>query len=148
MPAIVDNGFQLSESIAIFRYLVNRNNVDDYWYPKNDQVRGRIDEYFEWQHSNTRLYCAQHFWLKYMKPRGVNTIPEFPTSERSIDVNLNRTLDMIEHLWLKPGCFISGANQLSFADVLAACEIDQTSKNQTALIYLESFFQKNISKSF
>lgn len=127
-PAIVDNGFQLSESIAIFRYLVSRNNVDDRWYPKNDHVQARIDEYFEWQHLNTRLYCAKHFWLRYMKPHGVKPIPKFPTSAKSVDDELNHILDMIENLWLKPGCFISGTDQLSFADVLAACEIEQTSK--------------------
>lgn len=66
MPAIVDNGFQLSENVAIFRYLVSQNKVDDQWYPKNNQVRARIDEYLEWQHYNTRQTCAQYLILKYI----------------------------------------------------------------------------------
>lgn len=128
VPAIVDNGFQLSESIAILRYLVNRHKVDDHWYPENDQIRARIDEYLEWQHCNTRLHCAQHFWMKYMKPRGVRNIPEIADTAGPIDLQLNQTLNLIEDLWLKPGCFISGTNHISFADLLAACEIEQTSR--------------------
>lgn len=126
-PAIVDNGFQLSESIAIFRYLVSRNKVDDHWYPKNDQVRGRIDEYLEWQHYHTRQTCAQYFMLSYMKPRTVGPSPGDAQVVAAAETQMNQTLDMIENLWLRPGCFLSGTNQLSFADVLAACEIEQPS---------------------
>lgn len=128
MPAIVVNGFQLSESVAIFRYLANRYEIDEHWYPKNDQVRARIDEYLEWHHLNTRLYGLQYFWMYFMKPRGVTFIPKLAKSTAPVDDYLKKTLDEIEHLWLKPGCFISGTDQISFADVLAATEIEQASK--------------------
>lgn len=128
VPAIVDNGFKLSESVAIFRYLAARNKIDDHWYPKNDQVRARIDEYLEWQHVNTRQTCAQYFILKYLKPRTIGHSPGDEQVIASAERQMNETLDKIENLWLKPGRFISGNNQLSFADVLAACEIEQPSK--------------------
>lgn len=127
VPAIVDNGFQLSESVAIFRYLASRNQIDDHWYPKNDQVRARIDEYLEWQHYHTRQTCAQYFMLRYMKPRTVGPSPGDAQIVASAETQMNQALDKIENLWLRPGCFISGTNQLSFADVLAACEIEQPS---------------------
>lgn len=130
VPAIVDNGFQLSESVAIFRYLANRNKIDDQWYPKNDQVRGRIDEYLEWQHYYTRETCTQYFILKYMKPRTVGPSPGDAQIIASAEAQMNQTLDMIENLWLKRGGkFIADTNQVSFADVLAACEIEQPSEN-------------------
>lgn len=127
VPAIVDNGFQLSESVAIFRYLVARNKIDDQWYPKDDQVRARIDEYLEWQHYHTRQTCAQYFMLKYMKPLTIGPSPGDSQVVASAETQMNQTLDMIENLWLRPGRFISGTNQLSFADLLAACEIEQPS---------------------
>lgn len=48
VPALVDNTFQLSESIAMFRYIAAKEKFDDHWYPKDLQTRGRIDEYLEW----------------------------------------------------------------------------------------------------
>lgn len=128
MPAIVDNGFQLSESVAIFRYLASRHQIDDQWYPKNPQVRGRIDEYLEWQHLNTRQTCSQYFILKYLKPRTVGTSPDDINIVASAEKQMAQTLDLIENLWLKPGRFLSGTNQLSFADLLAAAELEQPSK--------------------
>lgn len=137
VPAIVDNGFQLSESVAIFRYLAGRNKIDDHWYPKNDQVRGRIDEYLEWQHYNTRQTCAQYFMLSYMKPRTIGPSAGDAQIVASAETQMNQTLDMIENLWLRPGHFISGTNQLSFADVLAACEIEQPSTATINRIHLD-----------
>lgn len=128
VPAIVDNGFQLSESVAIFRYLANRNKIEDHWYPKDDQVRARIDEYLEWQHVNTRQTCAQYFILKFLKPRTIGHSAGDEHIIASAEKQMNKTLDQIENLWLQPGKFISGNDQMSFADVLAACEIEQPSK--------------------
>lgn len=75
VPAIIDNEFQLSESIAIFRYLASRYKIDDNWYPKNRHERARIDEYLEWHHLNTCLFGNQYFWTYFMKPRGFTEIP-------------------------------------------------------------------------
>lgn len=127
LPAIVDNGFQLSESVAIFRYLASQNQIDDHWYPKDAKIRARIDEYLEWQHVNTRQTCTQYFVLGYLKPRTIGKTPDDDQIIASAEKQMSKTLDLIENLWLKPGHFISGTNKLSFADVLAACEIEQPS---------------------
>lgn len=127
VPAIVDNGFQLSESVAIFRYLTARNQIEDHWYPKDDQIRARIDEYMEWQHLNTRQTCAQYFILKYLKPKTIGTSPDDHAIVASAEKQMASALNKLENLWLKPGRFISGTNKLSFADVLAACELEQPS---------------------
>lgn len=136
VPAIVDNGFQLSESVAIFRYLVSRNSnqIDDQWYPKNDRVRARVDEYCEWQHTQIRQTCAQYFILKYMKPRTIGSSPDDVNIIASAEKQMAKTLDKFENLWLKPGRFISGTNKISFADLLAACELEQPSKFTSMLM--------------
>lgn len=126
VPAIVDNGFQLSESIAIVRYFANRYSFDDHWYPKNDQQRARIDEYLEWQHLNTRQYCSQYFAMHVLMPRSPSPSVEEKDALASVESQANHILDVIEDLWLKPGCFIAGTNQISIADLIAICEIEQT----------------------
>lgn len=127
LPAIVDNGFQLSESIAILRYLANRNKIADHWYPQDDQKRARIDEYLEWYHLNTRLFCAKYVLVKFIKPFITGSNP----NERQVilaEKHLNQNLDLFEDIWLKSGFFLSGCNEISFADLLAACEIEQLSE--------------------
>lgn len=43
---------------------------------------------------------------------------------------MDETLNTIEKLWLDEGKpFIGGANEVSIADLFAACEIEQPSKN-------------------
>jgi len=37
------------------------------------------------------------------------------------------TLDLIENVWLKNKIFLSG-NEISISDIIAICEIEQTSK--------------------
>lgn len=67
VPCIHDteNDFKLSESVAIFRYLMDKNpKVADRWYPRNAKIRALIDEYLEWQHNNTRLFAATYFRSK------------------------------------------------------------------------------------
>lgn len=128
VPAIVDDGFQLAESVAIFRYLAAQNKIDDHWYPTDLKVRARIDEYLEWQHVNTRQTCAQYFILKYMKPKTIGHSPGDEQIVASAERQMNKTLNQIEKLWLKSGTFIAGTDQVSFADILAACEIEQPSK--------------------
>lgn len=69
VPCIVDrNDFKLSESVAIVRYVSRENSIDDHWYPKDNQKRARVDEYLEWQHTNTRMACVTYFRQKWMNP--------------------------------------------------------------------------------
>lgn len=128
VPAIVDNDFKLAESVAIFRYLTRRNKIDDHWYPKDDQARARIDEYLEWQHLNTRQTCFQYFILTYLKPRKMGSSPDDAQVNAAAQRQMGEVLDKIENIWLKDGAFIGGQKDISFADILAACEIEQPSK--------------------
>lgn len=42
--------------------------VPYHWYPKESQQQARIDEYLEWQHTNTRLACTTYFQTMWLDP--------------------------------------------------------------------------------
>lgn len=53
-------------SVAILRYLSRTYNVADHWYPKDSVKQARVDEYLEWQHTNTRPDCALYYLHKVL----------------------------------------------------------------------------------
>lgn len=69
LPALSDtlesgDTFNLIESHAIMRYLIERFNKFSL-YPKEDlQLRATVDSYLDWHHTNTRK-CASYIFNKY-----------------------------------------------------------------------------------
>ncbi|KAL7390872.1 hypothetical protein ABVT39_000665 [Epinephelus coioides] len=64
VPVMVDNGFVLTESDAILKYLATKHNVPEHWYPQQPERRARVDEYTAWHHTNTRPHAAKVFILE------------------------------------------------------------------------------------
>ncbi|XP_045129234.1 glutathione S-transferase theta-1-like [Portunus trituberculatus] len=125
VPAIDDNGFKLSESVAILRYLCREHNIDDHWYPKDSKAQARVDQYLEWQHVNTRISCAMYFQHKFLIPKMFGT----EVNEKKVADFQSRMEDALENfetIWLKDQLFLAG-NKASIADILAACELEQPS---------------------
>ena len=52
--------------MAIIRYLSKqyREKIADHWYPSDAKSQAKVDEYLEWQHTNTRISCAMYFQTK------------------------------------------------------------------------------------
>lgn len=70
VPVIDDNGFVLTESVAILKYLAKKYKAPSHWYPENDALTtARIDEYMNWQHQNLRQNCAMLFQNLILIPR-------------------------------------------------------------------------------
>lgn len=124
VPVLHDGDFKLAESVAILRYLSRQNNVPDHWYPKDSKRQAAVDEYLEWQHNNTRAFCALYFQVKWLRPMLTGKQP----TEEKLSGYLSRMencLNEIETLWLSRGPYIVG-DKISVADLLASCEIEQT----------------------
>ncbi|EAT39159.2 AAEL009020-PA [Aedes aegypti] len=124
LPCIIHGDFKLAESIAIFRYLSREFQLEDRWYPKEGADRARVDEYLEWQHANIRAQCAQFFIYSWITP-----LLGMEVNQAKVDrlrANMIECLDVFEREWLDEGRkpFVAG-KELSFADVVAACEIEQ-----------------------
>lgn len=125
VPCIVDDGFKLSESVAIFRYVTaTRDNIADHWYPKDLKSRALVDEYLEWHHNNTRMSCTPFVRAQFLQPL---TTGKYPSKEELEEMKskLDKTLDAFEKIWLESDekDFLA-SKEISFADILAACEME------------------------
>ncbi|KAG5684923.1 hypothetical protein PVAND_014131 [Polypedilum vanderplanki] len=126
VPCIVDNGFKLSESVAIFRYLMQSNpNISENWYPKDAKSRALVDEFLEYQHIGVRYPCAIYFQTKWLLP----TFSGKPPNEKKVREYENlmiKSLDTFENIWLASDQkeFLA-TKEISFADILACCELEQ-----------------------
>ncbi|XP_058444862.1 glutathione S-transferase theta-1-like [Malaya genurostris] len=125
VPAIVQNdNFKLAESIAILRYLAREYSVADHWYPRDSRQRARVDEYLEWQHCNTRAHCSSYVRYVWRGPLRGEPM-EKRTAER-LRAEMIACLDFIEtNLLTEEKRFIAGGREISIADLVAACEIEQ-----------------------
>lgn len=130
VPCIDDDGFKLSETVAIFRYLMAKHpEIADHWYPKDARERARIDEYLEWQHNEIRSGCTTYVRVKFVTP--MERWPRWKgASERRLaetKENMEKALDKLETIWLanESQQFLA-SNEISFADIFAFCEIEST----------------------
>ncbi|KAI2664976.1 Glutathione S-transferase theta-1 [Labeo rohita] len=108
VPVLDDNGFVLTESDAILKYLATTYNVPDHWYPKLPEKRARVDEYAAWHH------------VIFPMMGQLKNDAKFEKALRDLD----GTLDMLENMFLKRQAFLCG-DDISLADLLAVCEIMQ-----------------------
>ncbi|XP_008301352.1 glutathione S-transferase theta-2 [Stegastes partitus] len=123
VPVLVDNGFVLTESDAILKYLANKNDVPDHWYPRQPERRARVDEYTAWHHSNTRPHAAKVFILEVLLPTQSGSPVDEGRLVRALS-QLDETLDKLESMFLRRQPFLCG-DDITVADLLAICELMQ-----------------------
>ncbi|KAM6986786.1 glutathione S-transferase theta-3-like [Aplochiton taeniatus] len=122
-PAIKDGDFCLSESTAIMKYMAEKFQTPDHWYPADLKKRARVNEYLSWQHMNVRMHGSKMFWLRLLVPKIMGT--EVPKEKMDIAVeDLNNSLNIVEEKFLQDKPFIAG-EQISLADLVAIVEIMQ-----------------------
>lgn len=123
LPAINDNGFKLSETVAIFHYLGRKEIIPERWYPKDLKARTRIDEFLQWNHNNLHMGAGMLFYMQWVLPFRTGVKP----SERQVEAqkrSLVKCLDDLENLWLKESKFLAG-NEVTFADLIAVSAVEQ-----------------------
>ncbi|XP_042193068.1 glutathione S-transferase theta-2 isoform X1 [Callorhinchus milii] len=123
VPVIVDNGFVLTESVAILKYLASTYDVPQNWYPRDPQRRAKVDEYMAWQHLNTRMNTAKVFIFEVLIPQMTSQPVDDQKVSKALK-DLEGTLDMLETMFLKDKPFLCG-DDLTLADLLAICELMQ-----------------------
>ncbi|XP_038668345.1 glutathione S-transferase theta-2 [Scyliorhinus canicula] len=123
VPVIEDNGFVLTESVAILKYLATKYNVPQYWYPEDTMQRAKVDEYMAWQHANVRYHAARVFITEVLIPRMTGQPVDKEKLTKALS-ELNGTLDILESMFLKQQPFLCG-DEITLADLLAICELMQ-----------------------
>jgi len=122
IPALDEEGFTLSESHAMMRYLCNSRNVAPNWYPQNDvKQRARIDVYLDWHHLNTRR-CT--WFIVATRFPDAPYIKEQNMTAEGEKKHVMQTLKKIEDIFLQDKKFLCG-EEMSIADLSACCEIIQ-----------------------
>jgi glutathione S-transferase len=106
------------------RYLVRENKIPDHWYPKDSRARAQVDEFLEWQHHNVRATCSLYFQAKWVKPL-VTGQQEAPGKLEKLKANMEKSLDLMENIWLNHDHKFMINDQLTIADLLGACEVEQ-----------------------
>nr|UDM84151.1 glutathione S-transferase theta 2 [Sillago sihama] len=123
VPVLVDGDFVLTESDAILKYLANKHDVPDHWYPRQPERRARVDEYTAWHQTNTRPHAAKVFILEVLLPAQSNSQVDEGRLIRALS-QLDDTLDKLEFMFLRRQPFLCG-DDITVADLLAVCELMQ-----------------------
>uniref|UniRef100_A0A2M4AN13 glutathione transferase n=1 Tax=Anopheles triannulatus TaxID=58253 RepID=A0A2M4AN13_9DIPT len=124
VPCIVDSQIKLAESVAIVRYLAREYQLAEHWYPTDSRRQARVDEYLEWQHHNTRAAGSTYFQYVWLRPRMMGSKVD-PKRAEQYKSQLDSCLDFIEQEFLGHGSPYIVGDQISIADLVAACEIEQ-----------------------
>ncbi len=121
VPTLDDDGFVLSESSAILKYLADK--ADSPTYPKQARARARVNEIMDW--FNTQFYRELGYHVVYPQafPNHARATDELTQS--IVDWGHERTLpmlDLLDHGWVTfpgGGPYLTGAD-ITIADYLGA----------------------------
>jgi len=121
IPVIDENGFLLSESHTIMRYLCDSRGLPDHWYPKDLKERALVDRYLDWHSTNTR--SGTRYYQAYFKDI---FHPGFITWDTKDEVEaVKRAYKRIEEVFLGNKKYFFSDEKMSIADLSAVCEIVQ-----------------------
>jgi len=122
VPAMVDDdGFHLSESVAIVQYLCKKHNIEDL-YPSDLKQKARIDAFNHWQHMNLRMGGSGLFQNLLIKVLSGKTVQpeELDMAAKIMKASLNK----MENVFLKDTPYL-WSDKLSIADFFGVCELMQ-----------------------
>ncbi|RUS85730.1 hypothetical protein EGW08_006524 [Elysia chlorotica] len=124
VPAIDDDGFKLTESIGILKYLIGKYDLEEHWYPRQSlEKQARVEEYLHWQHLNTRLLCASLFQNLLIIPKATGKPIDHAVADK-FRKKVSSMVTQLEGYFLKDRKYLAG-DEISIADIFGACELMQ-----------------------
>lgn len=138
LPTIDDNGYILTESAAILKYVAIKYDLPMHWYPWDDvEKSAKVDEYLHWHHLNIRKECTTI--LLELGPSHIENflgIPKRPANKAVVlaaKSELQAAVKNIEGYYLKDKEYIGG-DEISIADLCAFAELTGLrAVNQTSI---------------
>lgn len=105
---------------------MSTHSLPSHWCPSDPQSSAAVDEYLEWHHNNLRLGSAVYFQITKNLGAFSREIFEGDEMENIFKFIMENSLDALENIWLADERkeFLA-TNEITFADILAACEIEQ-----------------------
>jgi len=122
VPCIVDDGFKLSECMAVLKYLAGKYKVADNWYPKDLKKRAKVDQYLDWHHTGLRKQGVDVFVGRIFTPMFGQ-----PINEEKLTKDFeafDKALGTIEKVFLGDKKFLA-SEEISIADICCLSEIMQ-----------------------
>ena len=113
----------MGESHAILRYLADSRGVPEHWYPRDIKKRAAVDMYLDQHHSYLRQGVGGYIFKKLFSPGMTGRVYK----DHELDfhrIMLKRSLRLVEARLSKTS-YLCG-NEMTIADLSAACELDQT----------------------
>ncbi|KAI3426897.1 hypothetical protein D9Q98_006841 [Chlorella vulgaris] len=124
VPALQDGDLCLPESSAIMQYMCSTRSLEDHWYPSNVRDRALINAAMAWHASSLRIGSMLTVWN-----RAITLNLGVPGNEQLVQSyglpTLQAALKALDDVWLRDGSFVAGQAQISIADLLLACEVEQ-----------------------
>ncbi|XP_053609284.1 glutathione S-transferase theta-1 [Plodia interpunctella] len=124
VPVIDHNGFVLTESVAIYKYLSREGIVPESLFPKESQQQARVEEFLEWHHIGLRLHTAMYFRAVYLDPIIFNR-KNTPEQTVGYQRRMETCLEDFSTKWLGRGHAFVVGDKVTVADLVAACELEQ-----------------------
>ncbi|KAI8782856.1 glutathione S-transferase theta-2-like isoform X2 [Biomphalaria glabrata] len=125
VPVVDDDGFLLTESMAILKYVIGKYELGDHWFPQHNlKKQARVEEYLHWHQFNTRGMCASLFQQLLIIPKSTGK----PVNQEEVEKmrkKVSEVLKQLETYFLKTQTYIGGGNEVSIADLFAVCELMQ-----------------------
>lgn len=120
VPYITDDKVGgLAEHGAILTYLCELHKLTS-WYPNDPVIRGRIQFWINWNHTNTR-HGTMGILVGHLFP------DKFAAGVDAATKKYTRSIKFIEKQ-LVPGKYLAGTDKPSIADLSVITEIDQLNK--------------------
>lgn len=127
IPTIDDDGYILTESAAIMKYIAIKYGLDIHWYPWDKvETSAKVDEYLHWHHLNIRKSYLT--LLLETAPTRIDNflgIPKRPANEALVKTAKAELAEAVTHIadyFLEDKPFIVG-DEISIADLSGVAEL-------------------------
>jgi len=120
VPMLEDDGFKLTESSAILKYLADKFNLANY-YPKDLKQRARVNEMMDW--FNTGFYRDYAYNVVYPQIYPHHKRPTEEAQKHTIEWGKGLTkkwLKTLNDVWLGKGNKFLTGDQMTIADFFGA----------------------------
>lgn len=122
IPAIVYQGYNLWESCAIIQYLADKFSIDNQYFPKNPEIRGRILAYLHFHHENIRRPIVNYMKKKIFFPMMLGRPEPTAQQEMKLKKKAMRVSKDLEWILSETG-FVARTPQPTIADIFAFNEL-------------------------